>query len=222
MSLVVATQVSAVATAVLAAFAIVTAVFAILAFRKQSAEVATLQGQARDQSEQLGLQRTQLDEQRKINEKQTSVLELQAQELRESLDERKREAEQRHQGQAARVTAWLDLAQSSDPDLAARAGFGAYIRNASDLPVFDVRAFFFFVDEIQPGGDWQPAARGGPVERVRVLPPREDRWVGMPEKVRGMFPGEVTKRSCVVGIEFTDAAGNKWERDPRGALIPRS
>jgi hypothetical protein len=51
MSLLVATQMTAIATAVLALFAIVTAVFAFLAFRKQSTEVTTLQGQARDQSE---------------------------------------------------------------------------------------------------------------------------------------------------------------------------
>lgn len=75
MSLVFATQLTAVATAVLAVFAIVTAVFAILAFRKQSQEV-------RDQA---------------------SVLALQAAELRESLAERKREAAERRRAQAGRV-----------------------------------------------------------------------------------------------------------------------
>src|ERR1700690_1382961 len=147
MSLLVATQVSAVATAVLAAFAIVTAAFAILAFRKQSTEVSTLQGQAKDQSEQLGLQRSQLDEQRKVNEKQASVLELQAQELRESLDERKRQAEEQRKSQATKVTAWLDRPHTSDPALAVVVGWGARIRNASDQPIFDVRAFFHHVAE---------------------------------------------------------------------------
>ena len=46
MSLLLATQITAVATAVLAAFAFVTALFAFLAFRKQSAEVKLLQEQA--------------------------------------------------------------------------------------------------------------------------------------------------------------------------------
>lgn len=45
-SVLVAAQITATATAVLAALAIVTAGFAVLAFRKQSAEVATLQRQA--------------------------------------------------------------------------------------------------------------------------------------------------------------------------------
>ncbi len=52
MSLLVATQVTAVATGVLAFFAIVTAVFAYLAFREQSVEVGLLQRQAARDSEQ--------------------------------------------------------------------------------------------------------------------------------------------------------------------------
>jgi hypothetical protein len=49
MSLIAAAQWTAVETIVLAVFAILTAVFAILAFRKQSVEVATLQQQFDDQ-----------------------------------------------------------------------------------------------------------------------------------------------------------------------------
>ena len=51
MSLLVATQVTAVPTEVLAIGAIVTSVFAILAFRKQSAEVTTLQQQVKDRQD---------------------------------------------------------------------------------------------------------------------------------------------------------------------------
>ena len=49
MSLLVATQVTATATAALAFFAIVTAILAGLAFRKQSAEVGILGKQLEDQ-----------------------------------------------------------------------------------------------------------------------------------------------------------------------------
>ncbi len=52
MSLLAATQITAVATAGLALFAAVTAVFAFLAFRKQSAEVRLLQQQAERDIEQ--------------------------------------------------------------------------------------------------------------------------------------------------------------------------
>jgi hypothetical protein len=56
------------------------------AFRKQSQEVS---GQAAT----LSIQSEQLTQQRRINTEQTRVLALQASELSESLDERKREAE---------------------------------------------------------------------------------------------------------------------------------
>ena len=85
MSLIFATQLTAVATAILAGFAIVTAVFAFLAFRKQAQEV-------NDQAEMLKVQSTQLAEQQKLGERQAEVLALQASDLRESLNERKREA----------------------------------------------------------------------------------------------------------------------------------
>jgi TATA-binding protein-associated factor Taf7 len=110
MSLLTATQITAVATAVLAAGAIVTAVFAYLAFGKQSQEVRTLDREARDQaklleiqSSRLDAQREQLTDQQTLNKQQTEVLALQAKELAESMAQRKREADDRHRAQAARV-----------------------------------------------------------------------------------------------------------------------
>src|SRR5712692_9860969 len=117
MSLIFATQLTAIATAALAVFAIVTAFYARQAFRRQSQEVAAIERQVTDQQEltkqqaellkvqsgQLELQRQQLDDQRQANARQAEVLELQVSELRESLAERKREAELRHRDQAARV-----------------------------------------------------------------------------------------------------------------------
>jgi hypothetical protein len=66
-------------------------------------QVAAQQIAADRQAELLELQRQQLDDQRKATAGQAEVLELQATELRESLEERKREAERRHRAQAARV-----------------------------------------------------------------------------------------------------------------------
>jgi hypothetical protein len=48
-----------------------------------------------------------------------------------------------------------------------------------------------------------------------------DRFVEIPEQVRDMID-QVDDSIYVVSVEFTDAAGNRWERDPRGALVPRS
>jgi hypothetical protein len=174
MSLIFATQLTAVATAALAVFAIVTAVFAVLAFLKQSREVRAIERQVTDQQEctqqqgellkvqsgQLELQRHQMNDQREANARQAEVLGLQASELRESLNERRREDDERHRSQAAKVTAWFDQGESPVGPI-----WGARIRNASDLPILDVRTFFSYISEEWPGGDWAPVMRGGPVER---------------------------------------------------------
>lgn len=148
MSLLAATQITAIATTVLALFAIVTAVFAILAFRKQSAEVATLQQQAADQQEltrqqgemlrvqadQLDLQRRQIDDQCKVNGKQIGVLELQAQELQASLTARQEAATQWRYQYAATVVAWQEEPRHF--------GLGfqvvGHVKNTGERPVRDM------------------------------------------------------------------------------------
>jgi hypothetical protein len=117
MSLLGATILTAIATAVLAVFAIITAWYARKAFIKQSQEVRAIESQVADgqqltrqqgelikiQAGQLEALRGQLEEQRKASIAQAEVLELQAAELRESLAERTRQAEQARSAQAARV-----------------------------------------------------------------------------------------------------------------------
>jgi len=193
-------------TVVLAVFAIVTAVFAILAFRKQSREVS-------DQASMLKVQSGQLAEQRKINAEQIGVLALQAAELNASLLERTHDAEERKRAQAARVTASFVLTPGKL--------WAALIRNASDLPILDVRIFFHYVAEKWQGCDLEPQILGGPMERIRILPPHEERFVAIPENVWSQMT-DVSANSHVVSIEFTDAAGNRWERDPRGDLNART
>lgn len=108
---------AAAGTIVLAVFAIVTAVYARKAFLKQSQEVAAIERQVADGREltqqqaklieiqmgQLEALRGQLDEQRKASGAQADVLRLQAEELQESLKERKRQAELGRGYQARRV-----------------------------------------------------------------------------------------------------------------------
>jgi hypothetical protein len=119
-------EITAIATVVLAVFAILTAFYPRQASRKQSQKV-------RAQAEMLRAQSGQPGDQRKINAEQTTVLELQAAELNESLRERIRDAGERRSAQAARVIASFAL----NPGRI----WGALIRNASDLPVLDVRTF---------------------------------------------------------------------------------
>jgi hypothetical protein len=219
--------ITAVATAVLAVFAIVTAWYARKAFLKQSQEVRAIEEQVSDQKNLTGQQaeliqiqsgqlealREQLEDQRQANARQAEVFDLQASELRESLEERKQDADERKRAQAEEVTAWFALTSGKT--------FAAIIRNASELPVLDVRTFFHYVAEKWQAGDWDPQMLGGPVERIRVLPPHQDRQVAIPENIWSQMT-EVSDNNYVVSIEFTDAAGNRWERDPRGALNPRS
>jgi uncharacterized membrane-anchored protein YhcB (DUF1043 family) len=101
------TWLTAIFTGVLAVGAIITAVFAILAFRKQSDELVVVQRQASDSSEQLKLQRSQMTDQQAVNEEQVKVLKLQAQELAESIAQRKTAADGARRAQAAKVTAWF-------------------------------------------------------------------------------------------------------------------
>jgi hypothetical protein len=114
MAMVAAAQWTAVATIALAGFAVVTAVFAFLAYRKQSKEVRTFEAHmidlgewARQETEllrvqfgQLDVLRQQFEEQRAVNARLTEVLELQAQELKASLEQHERGAVQRQRGQA--------------------------------------------------------------------------------------------------------------------------
>jgi hypothetical protein len=119
MSMIAAAQWTAVATIALAVFAVVTAVFAFLAYRKQSTELRSLEAHmtdlgawARQETELLQVQfgkldvlRQQFEEQRAVNARQTEVLELQAQELKASLEQHEREAVQRQRGQDAQTPA---------------------------------------------------------------------------------------------------------------------
>jgi hypothetical protein len=135
MSLTFATQLTAGFTAILGVGAIFTAVFAVLAFKKQSKEVS-------DQAEMLRLTSDQLAEQRTINAEQTRVLQLQARELRASLDARERASLELRQQYASTIVAWQDPPR--DSVVAAWQGAAAswlvvaYVRNTGQRPVRDV------------------------------------------------------------------------------------
>ena len=184
MSLIFATQPTAIATAVLAVFAIVTAVFALLAFRAQSREVHAIERQVADQQEvtkqqaellqvqsgqlerqrqQLADQHTAVEDQIRANARQAEVLELQASELRASLEQRERAADEQRRMQAVTVAAFL----AEDH----RDTWGARVCNDSSLPVVDVRTFFNYVAEKPTEGDQEQQMLGSPAEKIRVLPP---------------------------------------------------
>ena len=53
-----------------------------------------------------------------------------------------------------------------------------------------------------------------------MVPPRSEKFVEIPDQIKDMIT-ECSDDIYVVSIEFTDVAGRRWERDPRGALVPR-
>jgi hypothetical protein len=221
MSLLVATQITAIATAVLAVGAIVTAVFAFLAFRAQAAEVGILSRQLEDQqaltrheakvlevqSRQLELQASQFEEQSKVNVAQAEVFDLQAQDLQASLDERKREALERRQVQAALVF----VSQVGRPNIV-RAGerpppmpraVVAHVQNTSDQPVYEVEVAWHLGSE--PYGEPNPESLGTAPPHTHLEAERE-------------FPVDTDPRMIGVALRFRDAAGIRWQRRPDGEL----
>jgi hypothetical protein len=227
MSLIFATQLTAVATAVLAAFAIVTAWYARRAFLKQSQEVAAIERQVTDQqeltrqqanlleiqSDQLDIQRQQLVDQREASARQAEVFELQATELRESLEERKRDTEERRRAQASCIFIW-DERSDSDPavnqvqsalGVVSRRGISVHIENTSPQPIYDLTISWY-----KGTAPWDEP------ERCSILMPgkRMDVARTLPLDV----PGQVDRSLFWATVLFRDAGGCCWRARAGGHL----
>src|SRR5260370_150316 len=192
MSVIAAAQITAVGTGGVALFAIITAWYARKAFRGQSQEVGLLQ--------------QQLDDQRQINARQAEVAELQAQELRDSLDERKRDAAARKRAQASRV---FLSEYRSDPRAEikhpASDGIVVQAENTSEQPIYDVE--FRWHRGSAPWGEPDCFRQMLPGERRdsnRMLP------ADLPDYVDRSVFGAV--------LRFRDASGVLWLRRPGGEL----
>jgi hypothetical protein len=62
---------------------------------------------------------------------------------------------------------------------------------------------------------------GTSLKSIRVLPPHTERHLPIAPDLAAQDP-KCDDDVYVASITFTDAAGNRWERDPRGALNPIS
>jgi hypothetical protein len=94
----------------------------------------------------------------------------------------------------------LDAADSENTE-----GGPAYENRLEGAKLWYARELNYIAEE-WPGGDWAPATRGGPVEKIRVFPPLADRFVEIPSQIRNQIK-EVSDSVYAVSIEFTDAAG---------------
>lgn len=191
-SIVVPTWIGALATFGLFAGAIITAVFAVKAFSKQSEEVGLLQ--------------QQLNDQQKLSSRQVDVLELQAKELQDSLDERRRGAALRRRAQAARVFMEVERYRDVIPSRG-RSGellvwkINARVHNKSEQPIYEVTL------------TWRngSAAVGEPGSLGTVMP-------GQMKNLMELAPEVDDPKQLSAIAVFRDAAEQYWRRDPDGTL----
>jgi hypothetical protein len=125
--------------------------------------------------------------------------------------------------QAARVAAWYGRWSSvvkgpgmtADPREWRR--WGAIISNASDLPVYNVRVSFCVAVDPSAGLTWRQGERFAGA--LRLVPPGEEH-IEMPDHLRTDEEASGNQPTWLVAIQFTDAFGARWLRDPQGRLEP--
>jgi hypothetical protein len=174
--------------------------------------------------------RLQADADRRQSDKDRWRAELDRAEDRRAADNEKaaqREAD--HRAQAGKVTAWFawfqididgEAASEGSFIMSGTAGWGGAVSNASDLPIFDVRLFYFRVEDPKDGTTWTAVHVYASVHIIRVIPPGRARNQVLPSRVRDMYEG-CDDQLYMVGVEFTDANGQRWYRNERAVLEPR-
>jgi hypothetical protein len=138
-------------------------------------------------------------------------------------EERSQLAEVQRRAQASRVGAWYGRWSSvvKGPGMAADprewTRWGAIVSNASGLPVYNVRISFCVAVDTSAELTWQHGERY--LGALRLVPPGEEH-VEMPDHLRAEGEASGDEPTWLVAIEFTDASGSRWLRDPRGRLEP--
>lgn len=135
-------------------------------------------------------------------------------------EERRLSEDERRRGQASLVAAWFGKRQGIEPFLT----WGAIISNASPLPVYDVRVSFCVAVPAASGLTWRQGERYSSPDLIHVLAPGEHH-AAIPSDIfrsEDVFRPEDAggKTEWLVAIEFTDASGQRWVRDPSGGLRP--
>jgi hypothetical protein len=177
--------VTALGTVGLLAGAVFTAVFAVQAFREQSKEVRLLEDQVSDQ--------------RDLALKQVEVLSLQAEEIRASLENRRRD-------QAARVFTWVEVTSH------ARGRFRVHVTNSSDRPIYGLTFLLGYGDDNEPDYFSKP-------ETVKHVMPRETRMHEPDEDEHSILWGTSWEPDEVwSAVHFRDASGETWQVNSRGQL----
>lgn len=175
--------------------AIITAWYARKAFKAQSKELVELQAEGADQ--------------RKVNERQIAVLELQHRELEASLKQREADAAAARSAQASKIYVWTEEQQAGNRRTSAGLGFfvsglpeeiisagpsvAVYVTNMSSGPIYDV------VVRTDHGADDHLS---------RLLPGAFAVFYKPPEAARAVS-------------DFRDANLALWSRETSGLLVDR-
>lgn len=152
---------------------------------------------------------------------------LAEEERKQAAADRQAAALEARRAQASKITTWWALHQTEShvrivktPSGGTFVGpwvWGSYVRNTSELPVYDVRTLFYLVND-QPDGTWTVSDQGSTPEPIRVLPGEDIVLVAVPREVSNMAPQKINANTFVTGVEFRDAAGVRWSRNAYGEL----
>jgi hypothetical protein len=125
------------------------------------------------------------------------------------------EGERRASAQAELVTAWPAIVRSNPADPDSPSVWGAQLRNASELPVYQAQVEFRPIErgagqssvivEVLPPGDWLVSGRKIYLRPDNLEPP-PDVW-------------DMAERTFVIELRFTDTYGQMWHRDKQGILV---
>jgi hypothetical protein len=179
------TWIGAMGTIGLLAGAIVTAVFAVQAFHEQSKEVTILE--------------SQLSDQRALALKQMEVLSLQAEEIRASLEVRRRE-------QAVRVFTWVEATDRG------RGRFVVHVTNESERPIYGLTFSLGYHRDA-------PAEYSSPPQAMRHLMPHSTAVFKPEEHEDSILWGTSWEADEVwSAVHFRDASGETWQTNSLGQL----
>jgi hypothetical protein len=141
-------------------------------------------------------------------------------------------ADERRKAQAGKVAAWYGNRQDGtrleggavQPQQVPNLVWGAYVRNASDLPVTDVTVSFYTPpsaadNSTTPEGD---SAEGWQIHTIHkvALPPSDNPvHLAIDETALRAYSGDPRNDAFHrVEIEFTDTLGTRWHRNSKGRL----
>jgi hypothetical protein len=143
------------------------------------------------------------------------VYEIESQRDEVAADERRARSGAERRTQADKVAAWCTQWEVPLTPSGQQFEYGAIIKNASDLPIYDITVEFCYIRQTAGGVSSRRSAYPIP-----VIPPQETERAGADE-LMGRSTDQLGHVNYAVAIEFRDTAGIRWRRDIHGKLAER-